>query len=150
MANYDLTVNQGGQPAEAGQRLIAFERIVKFADQNLAGTDTADIIDLPGNIKVVAARAKTMTAEGATLTFDVGISGVAADSLIDGANGNSAGNEHQSGDGTNDKLLAADGYKVPSSGATVRVTANNAAASAVVRIQVTAFDMRDTMNDPAA
>lgn len=150
MANYDLTVNQGAQPSEGGQRLIAFERIVKFADQNVLATDTVDLIDVPGNIKIIAARANVITVEGATLTFDVGIKGVAADTLIDGANGNTADLEAQSGDGTNDNLLAADGYKVPAAGATVQMLANNNAATAVIRIQVTAIDMRNMQNDPAA
>ena len=149
MPNFDLTTNQGAQPAEGGQRLVAFERIVKFADQNLAAADTADLIDLPGNLKVIAARANTITPEGAVLTFDVGISGVAADSLIDGADGNVSGDEHFSGDGVNDNLLAADGYNVPAAGATVRLTANNAAATAVVRVHVSAIDMRNMQNDPA-
>ena len=148
MANYDLTVNQGDQPHVAAPPVdIRFERVIDFSVNNLLATDTADIFDVPGYIKLIAASALIKTPEGAVATFDLGISGVAADTLLDGVDANAAaGIQYQSGDGTNDNLLAADGYKVPAAGATVRLTANNNMSNGKVVVTVVALDLRQTVD----
>lgn len=148
MANHDLTVNQGDQPHVAAPPVdIRFERIVDFSVNNLASADTADLFDIPGYLKVIAASVIIVTPEGGTATIDLGIKGVDADNLLDGANINdTAGVQYQSGDGTNDNLLAADGYKVPAAGATVQLLANNALDTAKVVITVVCLDLRQSVD----
>lgn len=148
MANYDLTVNQGDQPHVAAPPVdMRFERVVDFSANNLVSTDTADLFDVPGYIKLIAAAGKVITPEGAIATFDLGIKGVAADTLLDGFDANaSAGTQAQSGDGTNDNLLAADGYKVPAAGATIQMLANNNLSNGKILVTVVALDLRQVVD----
>lgn len=148
MANYDLTVNQGDQPHVAAPPVdMRFERVVDFSANNLVSADTADLLDVPGYIKLIAASAIVVTPEGATATIDLGIKGVSADTLLDGADINqAAGTQIQSGDGTNDNLLAADGYKVPAAGATIQMLANNNLSNGKIIVTVVALDLRQVVD----
>lgn len=154
MADIDLTVNQGAQPSEVGPALLKWEKIVDFSvpANNLAGTDTAQLFDLPADILVVAAKVEVLTPEGGVATADLGITGGDVDAYIDGVDLNAAaGTVVMSGDAaTAEPVSLETSGKYLSAAETVSLLANNALATAVIRVQIIAFDMRNILSTPAA
>lgn len=152
MADIDLTVNQGAQPAEAGQVALKFEKIVDFSANNLGAADTAQLLDLPADILIIAAKVEVLTPEGGVATADLGVTGSDVDKYIDGADLNAAaGTVVVSGDaGVAEPVSMETSGLYLSAAETVSLLANNALATAVIRVQIVAFDMRNTLNNPAA
>lgn len=153
MANIDLTVNQGDQPSEVGPALLKWEKIVDFSvvANNIIATESAALFDLPAGILVVAAKIEVLTAEGATATADLGITGGDVDAYIDGADLNAAvGTVVMSGDAaTAEPASLETSGKYLSAAETVSLLANNDLDAAVVRVQIMAFDLRNTLATPA-
>ena len=101
--------------------------MIDTAVQNLAADDIWQAITVPAGSIVVAVGAVILTAEGGTLTIDVG-DGDDADGYLNDANGNSAGASYSSINGT----LAYSGGRYYSAEDTIDVLANNAADAAKI------------------
>ena len=145
MADYDLTTNVGAQPAEAVPTVVKFTKVVDFAEHNLAQNDTAQVLDLPAGILVLACAVKVITPEGGTATIDLGLTGGNVDEYIDGADINAAaGSVTKSGDAATDEPIAfANNCKYLTSAETVSILANNALDAAKIVVMVIAVDLRD-------
>jgi len=92
MATVDLTVGgtSGSLAANSG-RVFTDMRELNFATTNRSSGDILQLFDMPAGAFVQFVAYQVVTAEGGTLTFDIGLTGVDADGFIDGANGNSTG-----------------------------------------------------------
>ena len=101
--------------------------MIDTAVQNLDANDIWQAITVPAGSIVVAVGAVILTAEGGTLTIDVG-DGDDADGYLNDANGNSAGASYSSINGT----LAYSGGRYYSAEDTIDVLANNAADAAKI------------------
>ena len=101
--------------------------MIDTAVQNLAADDVWEAITVPAGSIVVAAGAVILTAEGGTLTIDLG-DGDDIDGYLDGSNGNSAGASYSSINGT----TAYSGGRYYSSEDTIDLVAKNAADAAKI------------------
>ena len=101
--------------------------MIDTAVKNLASGDIWQAITVPAGSIVVAVGAVILTAEGGTLTIDVG-DGDDADGYLNDASGNSAGASYSSINGT----LAYSGGRYYSAEDTIDVLANNAADAAKI------------------
>lgn len=153
MAIVDMTVNQGNQPSEVGPALLKFEKTIDFSvtANNLASADTAKLFDLPADILVIATKVEVLTPEGSTCTADLGITGGDVDKYIDGVDLNAtAGTNVLSGDaGTPEPIALQNNGSYLAAAETVSLLANNAIATAKIRVQIIAIDMRKILADPA-
>lgn len=147
----DLTVNQGDQPSEVGPALLKWEKIVDFSVNSLLITTSGALFDLPADILVIGCKVEVLTAEGGTATADLGITGGDVDAYIDGVDLNAAaGTVVVSGDAaTAEPASMETSGKYLSAAETVSILANNALATAVIRVQIVAIDMRNLLSDPA-
>ena len=140
--------------AKDGGRCFVLENNFSFATYNLGSTETAKLFAIPARTFVACVTAEVTTAEGATLTIDVGdfsSAGVAvdADGYLDGVNCNSTstfvdstsmtvvdGSPNDTIDNAyaNGKFYSAAGY--------IGLLCNNASAdTAVVKFKALCFDM---------
>ena len=101
--------------------------MIDTAVQNLAADDIWQAMTVPAGSIVVAVGAVILTAEGGTLTIDVG-DGDDVDGYLDGSNGNSAGASYSSINGT----TAYSGGRYYSAEDTIDVKAINAADAAKI------------------
>lgn len=143
-----------GFAAIDGNRCFVLENNFSFATYNLGSAETAKLFTIPARTYVACVTAEVTTAEGATLTIDVGdfsSAGVAvdADGYLDGVNCNSTstfdastsmtvvdGSPNDTIDNAyaNGKFYSAAGY--------IGLLCNNASAdAAVVKIKALCFDM---------
>lgn len=86
----DITV--GGKTKLSAQgmgKYTVLEKLVKFADNDTTATDILQIFNVPKDVIVVGVAAEVITAEGATLTLDIG-DGTDPDGWLDGYNANAA------------------------------------------------------------
>tara|TARA_Y100000114_G_C11759438_1_gene328714 strand:+ start:2235 stop:2678 length:444 start_codon:yes stop_codon:yes gene_type:complete len=95
--------------------------------QNLASSDVWQAITVPAGSIVVAVGAVILTAEGGTLTIDVG-DGDDPDGYLDGSNGNTASASYSSINGT----TGYSGGRYYAAEDTIDVLANNAADAAKI------------------
>ena len=146
----DLTEGVGSSPVSNAAATAQFDKIVDCSAVNLAVTQH-DLFDIPAGMLFVTATVEVLTAEGATATADIGITGT-LDAVIDGADLNAAaGTVVASGDGTNEiwALQNASAGHYFSAAATLLLDVKNALDTAVFRVKVICIDMRDALNDPA-
>ena len=101
--------------------------MIDTAVQNLAADDIWQAMTVPAGSIVVAVGAVILTAEGGTLTIDVG-DGDDVDGYLDGSNGNSAGASYSSINGT----TGYSGGRYYSAEDTIDVKAINAADAAKI------------------
>jgi len=149
MADIDLTVGQGDAPLGATLSSFLYERVVDFSvtGQQLAANDTMQLFDLPAGLHISGAKVEVLTAQGATCTADLGLTGGNVDEYIDGANLNVAG-VTMSGDAATDEPVAmANNGKYLSAAETVSLLALNALNAAKVRFQIFGFDLRSRLAD---
>ena len=132
--------------AKEGGRCFVLENNFSFATYNLGSAETALLFNIPARTYVACVTAEVTTAEGATLTVDVGdfsAAGVAVDAdgylaavncnststFVDGSPNDSIDNAYANG-----KFYSAAGY--------IGLLCNNAAAdTAVVKFKALCFDM---------
>ena len=149
MADFDLTVGQGAAAPYSPPLALLFEKIVDFSVNPLAGSDTAQLFDLPAGILVIAASTKVLTAEGGVATFDLGLTGGNVDEYLDGVDANAAaGTVVMSGDAATDEPIAfANNGKYLSAAETVSLLANNAMANAKIKFSIMALDLRGMLSE---
>ena len=86
----------GALPSNLAGRLVVLTAVVACASNNVDAEDIVKLFDIPAGTLVQDVVAIVETAEGETLTFDVGDflsatdAAVDADGYLDGVNGNSA------------------------------------------------------------
>ncbi len=68
------------------------QNVIDFSDSNytFSSGDVIQVCKQPKYTKAMKASIRVLTAEGGTLTYDLGYTGGTVDVLVDGANGNSA------------------------------------------------------------
>jgi len=92
MATVDYT--KGGATKPPSNALSGVHRLdleIDFSENSADSGDVLQIFDVPAKSFVVGVGYEVLTAEGATLTFDIGLTGTDVDGFIDGANGNAVG-----------------------------------------------------------
>jgi len=142
MALKDFSV--GGVEALPGNRPspILLKKELDCAVDNISNGDIAKIIRIPAGTWVYELQARVKTAEGGTLTVDVGDylesddSAVDADGYLDGVDGNSVASYSSKRTGSaafvNGKLYTVDSY--------IGILFNNAADAAKIEVHVLCAD----------
>jgi hypothetical protein len=147
MATVDLTVGgTSGYPAVKKGGLYRITKTVDFNANNEGGAnrsaaDVLQLIDVPANTNVLAVGYVVETAEGGTLTFDLG-DGDDVDGYVDGADGNAAGGGVSSlalTEGAPNTITGYSNGKYYSAADTIDMVVNNDADAA--KITVVAFLM---------
>ena len=81
-----------------------------FSGQTALTTDTVVVFNVKAKQLLMGMLVEVVTAEGATATLDIGLTGGDVDKFIDGANVNGAvGSIHKSGDGGTKEVIVAEG-----------------------------------------
>ena len=133
----------GALPNTRGGRYFTMRTEVDCSKLNVASGDIVKLWGIPANTLVKNVIAQVATAEGGTLTIDVGDylaaddSVVDSDGYLDGVNGNAAAMNQVGGGSTayaNGKLYTADSY--------IGALFNNAADAAVITFIVECVDCR--------
>lgn len=88
------------------------EVVLDFSDTGALTTDTVVVFNVKAKQLLMGMLVEVITAEGATATIDIGLTGGDVDRFIDGANINGAvASIHKSGDaGTKEVIVAEGGY----------------------------------------
>lgn len=121
------------------------KRTVDCSKDNVGAADVVKLMPVPANTLVKEVIANVRTAEGGTLTFDVGDyltaddSAVDADGYLDGTNGNSAAASKTS---DTDTLGHYAGKFYANALAYIGVLFNNAADAAVIDFMIVCVDCR--------
>ena len=89
MATYNATHTGGGtvgHPSNVANAYVMTSPVYDAVDNtSLAGGDIVQLMDLPADSMIIGGCIETLEASGnAAVTFDVGITGVDVDSLVDG------------------------------------------------------------------
>lgn len=132
MANTNIALGTGF-PFIGLDRMTFVEFELNFAEHNLVSTDSFDIINIEAGTVVAFVTAQCLTPEGAILTMGVGDS-ASATQFLTAFDGDSA---------TIPTLAAATTNKVYDAANAIRVTANDDADVAVVRVTALLIDIRD-------
>lgn len=90
MATYDSTEAHKTSSSIGGAGVQVLRRRINTADNNRAQNDIDQLFDVSAGDFVLKAFANVQTAEGGTLTFDVG-DGSDVDGYVDGQDGNTTG-----------------------------------------------------------
>jgi hypothetical protein len=122
---------------------------IDTASTNVTSGDVLKLMNIPANTLITDVIANVTTAEGGTLTIDIGDytastdAAIDADGFIDGANGNSAA-ATKTTDGTIATPTPAyiKGKVYTATGAYLGVLFNNAADAAIIEITVIAVKLR--------
>lgn len=130
---------QGGTAIPLGgtDRVYMKQRTFDFAVENHASGDVLQLITVPAKTWVLGVQYEVETAEGGTLTFDVG-DGATVDGFIDGADGNALANDLPL---INEAFSPAVGGKYYASEDTLDMTINNAADAAKITIRAVMIDL---------
>ncbi len=129
-------------PKKLGNDIITVQNRLSFATTNVAANDVVAALKVPKGAYVFRVITRVQTAEGGTLTFDVG-DGAAAAGYDNDVDGNAtAGTVASSVAGTDSyaegKFYAADD--------TIDLTMNHAADAAVIDIEAAYFIMESVAN----
>lgn len=158
---FDYAQGSANHPATQNQFMYRPEAFVDSAEQNHGAADICQLFNISRGMRVLDVTCEIITAEGGTLTIDVGITAVDADGFHDGFNGNAAAGVLVSSTGvytsstTNADLTTAvatglyrlqGGYFHASSTAdTIDALYNDAAATAQIRYTMAYMDMLGAM-----
>ena len=158
MANNDYAV--GGNTAlpenAQGKGHFILKAKLDCSDDNQAQNDIAYLLHVPDNTEIVNAGISVVTAEGGTLTVDLGLflddgsyTEVDADGFLDGVNANSAtdyccNRAAVITQGAPSTIAPAYGLKgvVTTAASLIGVTFKNAADTAVIHVWVECIDIR--------
>ena len=101
----------GSKPWQGVDKVYLVENTLDFSDTGALTTDTVQVFDVAAKQMLLGMAVEVITAEGATATIDIGLTGGDVDAFIDGANINAAvGSVYKSGDaGTKEVIVAAGG-----------------------------------------
>jgi len=132
MATIDLTGGQSASvPAHRSAQRFVLERVIDCSDDGAASAgDTVDLFEIPANCLVEKVIAIVETAEGGTLTFDLGDEDT-GDTFLNGGEGNSEAVLY--GDGsTGTTTVFVQAYYAATKTATATIV--NDADTAVIRV----------------
>lgn len=91
MATVDLTVGGTTKLASANAgKMTMLQKTLDFAVTSRSSGDVLQLFDIPAGTLVSHIVVDVQTAEGATCTADIGLTGVDVDGFVDGVNLNSA------------------------------------------------------------
>lgn len=121
--------------AAIGNLLRKMEVTLDFSSTNGTSGDTIQLFSIPADSVVLAVGAEVVTAEGGTLTIDVG-DGDDPDGYLDGSNGNSA--THYT---SLDTSVGYVGGRLYGSADTIDVLMNNTADTAVIHFWALVMDV---------
>ena len=95
---------------QAVDKAYLMEVELDFSGQTALTTDTVVVFNVKAKQLLTGMLVEVVTAEGATATLDIGLTGGDVDKFIDGANVNGAvGTVHKSGDGSTKEVIVAEG-----------------------------------------
>lgn len=140
------------QNSEGGAHLAQFKQyeiIIDAATTNVAAAAHA-LFDIPAYHTHFSTYVEALTLEGGTATIDIGVTAVDVDSLIDGADVNSA-TIWRSGDASTAEVLSMQGAEAGNmllADTTFSLLANNALDTAVIRIVSIWIDQTGGLPDP--
>lgn len=137
------------EPVAFGSALEHYEVILDCATTNLSAA-AHPLFDIPARRTHFATYVEALTLEGGTATIDIGVTAVDVDSLIDGANVNSA-TIWRSGDASTAEVLSMQGAEAGNmllADTTFSLLANNALDTAVIRIVSVWINMEGVLTDP--
>lgn len=137
----------GGVPAIGGHRHFGvMEKLLDFSASGAAtaADEVVPVFSVPADTFVLAVLWDVETAEGATLTFDIG-DGDDDDGFVDGANGNATGTGHGTAAGFAGTAgtLARKWY---TSADTIDMTTKNAADAAKIRVKAIVVDVSNGLS----
>ncbi len=121
-------------------KLVRIKKTIDFSKVNAAVNDVVKLFNIPADVLIQDVVANVKTAEGGTLTFDIGDylkatdAAVDADGYIDGANGNTVAASKTSGGAT----AYASGKAYIADTAYLGLEVKNAADAAVIEVTVLA------------
>jgi hypothetical protein len=137
MATTDRTVGSAALPESGLNMAVRLQQTLNCATYNQGANDIAMLIPVPSGTFIDKVVADVQTAEGGTLTFDVGtfdsdMVAINADSFLAGKDGNA--NAVYVGDGADvaGYLFEADGY--------IGITCKNAADAALIVVTALGWD----------
>lgn len=116
------------------------EAVVDATLQTLAAADIAQIFDALAGFLILGVAMEVLTAEGGTLTVDVGLTGVDVDAWLDAGNGNAAA-------GT--LICSGQAYSVSTTNANVVADANTIYGLVGAKFMATADSVDALYNDEA-
>ncbi len=134
----------GGLLAAQANRKVA-QIVVDFSKETVVADDTVNLWTIPAGCYIEAVTAQVVTAEGGTLTFDVGDAASAADDYIDGANGNSAA--WLMGDGGDGTTATTTVHSLYTAASILTLTPKNDADTAKIVVHVLYYDPTGASNN---
>jgi hypothetical protein len=144
MATVDLTGGGSGSLSytKAGKHYV-LEKTVDFSATSRLQNDVLQLFAIPAKTQVNKVQYDVTTAEGGTLTFDIG-DGSDVDGFIDGANGNAVGsgvNTLALTEGAPNTVTGYSNGKYYSAADTIDLLVLNDADAAVVAVRVSCVDL---------
>ena len=143
MPNYDLTQGSGNFPFQDMSKHFAVEATLDCSKQNMVASDVAEMLNIPAQTLVSRVYWQVLTAEGATLTFDVG-DGAGATGFLSGKNGNSVANGISAlalTAGSPNTVTGYTGGKYYDTADTLDITVHNTCTKAKIRIVAVCVDL---------
>lgn len=124
----NLTTNEQNYEAKSNSvSMFCLKRTVDLSANNLADNGSIKIFNQPAGTRLSKVFYAVQTAEGATLTFDIGVGLTEGDedNIVDGANGNS----------TATLAVVHPAFDVVSSDAAILLTVRDAADAAIIYVE---------------
>ena len=146
----DFTTGVGGEGVAYGAKFVHYEQIIDCAANNLTSATSHALFDVPAGLIHLATYVDPITLEGGTGTIDIGVTGGDVDSLIDGADVNSA-TTWRSGDAGTAEVLSMQGAEHGNmllADTTFSILANNTLDTAVFRVVSIWLDARPVLPNP--
>ncbi len=144
MATYDLTVGGStGAAAHLSGRIFTQSIEIDFNETNRSATDVLNLFDIAAGSQVLFVAWEVLTAEGATLTFDIGDTSD-PNGFISGANGNAIGrgaNTLTMTEGAPNTVAAYSGGKFYTAAGTIDLVLGNNAANAKIKVSAVYLDL---------
>ena len=134
MANADLTTLAVGNDNEGRRRARLLEATIDCAEYGRASSDVVQLIPVKAGERVMHTRVVVETAEGATLTVDLGDGTYTYQT---GVNGNAEGGNDLA---LNTTTVGVTAGKTYADDANLALTFNNAASTAVIKVQALIAD----------
>ena len=141
---YDKTKGgTGGLPDNGRNQVSVISRTIDFSVDEAAQNDVFEVLYIPAKTLVLGVQYQVLTAEGGTLTFDIG-DGDDVDGYIDGANGNTLGSGFTTLSltaGTPDTVTGYSNGKYYAAADTIDIKLLNAADAAVITVTAVCVEL---------
>lgn len=136
MSTIDLTDNQDGGVHAGARSLVVLSNTIDFSVNPAAALDVIQAIDIDAGDVVLRTTVNVLTAEGGTLTFDLG-DATDPNGYMDGVNGNAVaitGSALALTEGTPNTVAAYSNGKLYTAADTIDMVLDNAADTAVIKV----------------